>query len=192
MATWRNIAASETDPDSPVTSTLVVALAENPIALAEGASGAQRIMGEAAARAEEGAAGSLPVVAIAAADTYELDGGFVTTPGTTSTMSTIDVVAISYVNKSYTGSARFKATQSVSDPIRTSTLLIYKNNVLLASWNTSTSADRSFDVTLAFDDVIEWRHRIDVVAGVNSVVSNIAVSADDGYVIQNLYRLATS
>jgi len=43
MATYRAIAASEVDADSPVTATLVSALAENPIAIAEGAAGAPRI-----------------------------------------------------------------------------------------------------------------------------------------------------
>ena len=43
MATYRSIAASETDADSPVTATLMEALAENPTAIAEGASGAPRV-----------------------------------------------------------------------------------------------------------------------------------------------------
>lgn len=43
MATYRAIASTETDPNSPVTSTLMVALAENPLAIAEGASGAPKI-----------------------------------------------------------------------------------------------------------------------------------------------------
>jgi hypothetical protein len=43
MATYRAIAASEVDADSPVTATLVSALAENPTAIAEGAAGAPRI-----------------------------------------------------------------------------------------------------------------------------------------------------
>jgi hypothetical protein len=44
MATWRTIAASEVDPDSPVTATLMQALAENPVAITEGASGAPRLL----------------------------------------------------------------------------------------------------------------------------------------------------
>lgn len=44
MATWRTIAASEVDPDSPVTATLMQALADNPTAIAEGASGAPRVL----------------------------------------------------------------------------------------------------------------------------------------------------
>lgn len=40
MATYRTIAASEVDPDSPVTATLMQALTDNPTAIAEGATDA--------------------------------------------------------------------------------------------------------------------------------------------------------
>lgn len=43
MANYRTIATSETIPDAPVTSTLMIALAENPVAIAEGVSGAPKI-----------------------------------------------------------------------------------------------------------------------------------------------------
>lgn len=43
MATYRAIASSETDPQSPLTSTLVVALAQNPLAIQEGDDTAPRI-----------------------------------------------------------------------------------------------------------------------------------------------------
>lgn len=43
MATYRSIASSETDADSPVTTDLMQALADNPTAIAEGASGAPKI-----------------------------------------------------------------------------------------------------------------------------------------------------
>lgn len=41
--TYRSIAASETDPQAPVTSALMKALADNPTAIAEGAAGAPKI-----------------------------------------------------------------------------------------------------------------------------------------------------
>lgn len=37
MTTYRTIAATETDPDSPVTSTLVIAMSDNPTSIAEAA-----------------------------------------------------------------------------------------------------------------------------------------------------------
>lgn len=40
MADWRTVTDSEVDPDAPVTSNLMYALRDNPIAIAEGASGA--------------------------------------------------------------------------------------------------------------------------------------------------------
>ena len=42
MATYRSIAASETDANSPITQTLMEALADNPTAITEGATGAPR------------------------------------------------------------------------------------------------------------------------------------------------------
>lgn len=43
MADWTTITETATDPDAPVTSSLLKALRDNPIAIAEGASGATRI-----------------------------------------------------------------------------------------------------------------------------------------------------
>lgn len=43
MATWRRIASTEVDAESPVTSTLMSALADNPVAMAEQQSGAPKI-----------------------------------------------------------------------------------------------------------------------------------------------------
>jgi len=40
MTTYRSIASTETDPDSPVTATLMQALADNPTAISEGETGA--------------------------------------------------------------------------------------------------------------------------------------------------------
>ena len=45
MATWRTIASTEVDPDSPVTATLMEALADNPIAISERATGAPKVKG---------------------------------------------------------------------------------------------------------------------------------------------------
>lgn len=45
MATYRSVASTETDPQAPVTSALMKALEANPTAIAEGASGAPKVMG---------------------------------------------------------------------------------------------------------------------------------------------------
>lgn len=47
MADYRQITVDETLPDAPVTSDLMTALAENPTAIAEGASGAPKVIGHA-------------------------------------------------------------------------------------------------------------------------------------------------
>lgn len=47
MTTYRTIASTETDGNSPVTVQLLTALADNPTAIAEGASGAPRVDGRA-------------------------------------------------------------------------------------------------------------------------------------------------
>ena len=44
MTTYRTIASSEVDHNSPVTATLMAALKDNPTAITEGASGAPRIV----------------------------------------------------------------------------------------------------------------------------------------------------
>lgn len=45
MADWKIIPDTDVDPDAPVTSELMYALRDNPVALAEGATGAPRVMG---------------------------------------------------------------------------------------------------------------------------------------------------
>lgn len=63
MATYRSIASTEVDADSPVTSTLMQALRDNPTAIAEGQSGAPKIA-EKSAFANAAAPSSNVVVAI--------------------------------------------------------------------------------------------------------------------------------
>lgn len=45
MADWKTIPDTDVDPDAPVTSELMYALRDNPVAIAEGAVGAPRVMG---------------------------------------------------------------------------------------------------------------------------------------------------
>lgn len=45
MADWKTIPDTDVDPDAPVTSELMYALRDNPVAIAEGATGAPRVMG---------------------------------------------------------------------------------------------------------------------------------------------------
>ena len=59
MADWTTITETATDPDAPVTSTLIKALRDNPAAIAEGASGAPRIVRSALKTATGSVSGSL-------------------------------------------------------------------------------------------------------------------------------------
>ena len=59
MADWTTITETATDPDAPVTSTLIKALRDNPAAIAEGASGAPKIVRSALKTATGSVSGSL-------------------------------------------------------------------------------------------------------------------------------------
>lgn len=83
MATYRSIAATETDANSPVTTTLMVALAENPVAIAEGASGAPRV---------SPAAQGVTVISGSASGTVTLTG-FAPYEGTHVTLQYVNSVA---------------------------------------------------------------------------------------------------
>lgn len=60
MADWTNINDSQVDPDAPVTSELGYAWRDNPIAIAEGAPGAPRIVRGALSTATNSVSGSVP------------------------------------------------------------------------------------------------------------------------------------
>lgn len=59
MADWTTITETATDPDAPVTSTLIKALRDNPAAIAEGASGAPKIVRSALKTATGSVSGTL-------------------------------------------------------------------------------------------------------------------------------------
>lgn len=75
MATWRDIAATEVDADSPVTATLMSALANNPVAIAEGASGAPPLTPAALGSVT---AGTVSQIGRAAAQAYAVSGNYFT------------------------------------------------------------------------------------------------------------------
>ena len=178
MATWVAPIDSQTDPDAPLTSELGKRWDNNVIAAFEGAADAVRLHGDAVGTI---ANGGLPVLTVTADSAYVADDeSFITTLGTLSTTSTSDVVAKTYEDKLYSGSMRFFATQRTNGT-GTSDLTVYKNNVLQGGWShsSSTSAGRAIDLTVAVDDVVEWRHRAS--GGGTSIISGIEVRADETY-----------
>lgn len=153
MTAWTTLINALFLPGKPILGSTGVALRDNLQATTEGATGAPRIIGNAISRPGNG----LPVLTIAAADTYTLADGSSPTPGTLNTTSTTEVAAYTWTMTNFTGTVRVKATHSISGG--TSTLLLYKNGSLVTSFTTTTSAGRSVDVTFVANDVIEWRHK---------------------------------
>jgi hypothetical protein len=182
MATYRTISASETDADSPVTATLVSALAENPTAIAEGADGALRNYGLSMVP-DSKVIDDGKVLSVTAANTYLLATifgvfGFDLISITTSTTSGSDVVAFRYTSLGYiVGTLRFNAGQLGTGDF-TSTLSLFKNNSLVTSF--SGVGSRSVDLSFAAGDVVEWRHRRTSGSG-TSIIGGFGLRASDNY-----------
>jgi len=183
MATYRTISASETDADSPVTATLVSALAENPTAIAEGADGALRNYGLSMVP-DSKVIDDGKVLSVTAANTYLLATtisvfGFSVESLTVFTASESDVVAFRYASLGYiVGTLRFNANQGGTGAF-TSTLSLFKNGTLVTSFDGSFAA-RSVDLSFAAGDVVEWRHRR-TSGGGNSFISGFELRASDNY-----------
>jgi hypothetical protein len=165
----------------------IQALRDNPVAIAEGDDTAPRIAGEAAGRDSTTAARRLPVATVSAGDVVSQQGqGEVI--GTLTTNSTTNVVGVTYTIRSYSGTLRFKVTQSTPEGTGlTSTLELYKNNSLVQTYTTQSSVVRTNDVSVVVGDVIEWRHRIQS-SSTTSTLSGPTVSADDPWIVQAFYR----
>jgi len=184
MTTWTTIPDASLDPNKPARALDGKALRDNPIAIAEGASGAPRIVGNAAKRRDE------INLAVTAADTYSALVGFDTTTGQLSTVSTSYVDAYSATNRGYSGSVRVRATHNNNTFGSTSYMRVLKNGVQAAEWSVSgtTPTARSVDVAVAIGDVIKVQHRVNLD---QSVVSAFAIKASDALVERKLYITQT-
>jgi hypothetical protein len=183
MATYTAITNGEIDAESPITDLLLGRLRDNPLAIVGGAAGAPRIFGTAAARTSQN---ELPVLSVSAADTYSMAAGITQTNGTLTTSSLTNVVAVTFVIDDYTGSARFKATQTPSGAVSI-TLELFKNNVLVQSWTTNATTNRSVDVSIAPGDVFEWRHRTSS-GPAPSTVSNLSMTGTNRWTGTTFWR----
>jgi hypothetical protein len=191
MTTWTDIANSAVAVGGIPSGSTITALRDNPSALAEGSTGATRIKGEAAARESTG----LAVVVTSAADTVTIQHGAGEVFLLNSTTSATEVVAHRYTIKAYSGVIRFKAfirSSSGSSPFYNATLKLYKNGSLVGTVteNTTTAEAATFNVAIAVDDVFEWR--IFVQSGGTATISGVSITANDGYVNQPLYILASN
>lgn len=179
MTDYTSIADSQVDPKAPVTSDLMTALRDNPIAIGEGSTGAPRIQGKAAKRIDD-----FPDLTITAADTYSLSGYVLdTTVGTTSTANDVTYV-LGYTLEviKFNGSARFKVSHSRTGGTGSSILRITKNDVQISSWTNGSvlSVERSADVSVVVGDVIKWEHYTSSETAVSNL-SGLSTTGSDTY-----------
>ena len=178
MTTYTAITNGQIDQDSPITQPLMTALRDNPIAITEGATGAPRILGLAAATIEE-----VPVLTVSAADTYSIGAAEGLVTGIIQTQSSSYVTAYTINVESITGSARFKAShRNLISGGNTVDLRLLKNGSVVASWTTSstTSVERSADVSVVSGDILIWEHKV-TSSGAVSFVSPQSTTATNGY-----------
>jgi hypothetical protein len=158
MATWTTLPDASLEPGKPIRSIDGLALRDNPVAIAEGAVGAPRIVGAAAKRFE-----NYDVLSVFAADTYESNTGSGKETLITQTANTANpptVVAFRYSIQLYSGSMRFKCSHRQASSNSTSRLSVFKNNVLIQAYTTQSTSFvvRTNDISVSPGDVIEWRH----------------------------------
>lgn len=145
------------------------ALRDNLDAVAQGAAGATRILGEAAAKPAD-----LPVLAVSAADTYDARIGHDIVIGDLATTSGSYVVSSTITVNNYSGSVRYLMThRSTAGSPQDSDLRVKKNGVILNTWATTSTTPvlRTIDITVAPGDVITWEHRAE-----NSATSSVTVA----------------
>ena len=168
MASYIEITDEETDPGAPVTSELLKRERDNPIAIAEGATGAPRILGAALIPEENVLAEFTPLV-VSAADTnkWEHNAGVTDSlSGSTAIVypsGSTYILAQSYTVLGYTGTARVKFLQyGAAGESGTYYSEMRVNGAPVASWSIDypTAGElRSYDVTVAPGDLIEIYHR---------------------------------
>jgi len=209
MATWTNVANTSLEPGSPARSVDAFALRDNPIAIAEGAAGAPRIVNQAIQdRTIRGIKlmriQDAPVVTISAADPGLFTGlGTTFVGGTTQTTSSSFQTAATITINKYTGSLRFTfshrgAVQQLefgTDTAR-SEARILKNGSQIASWttpnNNANTFTRTVNSTVAPGDVFVLQHRN---LGANifvGIVSNLAVFGNNPYQTISAVELASN
>jgi hypothetical protein len=193
MTTFTDLSAGAVGVGGIPSGSTVTALRDNPLAIAEGATGAPRIYGLAAATEGDG----LPIVTISAANTLQiLEGlGFTQLIFGYFTTNTL-VTALRFTVPSYNGSARFRVdfTRGIDSGSRLTTFNWY--------WKIDgvTSQSGAFDPTnsavtlirdVSFSAGDEVTFEIDIIdsRGDGLRVDSAPVTADNGYVVQTLFKL---
>ena len=190
MADWTTIPDSSIEPGKPIRSIDGLALRDNPIAIAEGAVGADRIVGRAAKRIID-----YPVLTVSASDAFSALNGVTVVAGTTSNSSSSNVVARTATINLYTGSLQFSFSQALSTSFNVqvqSVAEVYKNNVFVQSYSLVTqdnvSSTRTINISIAPNDVIEIRHRMTSNPSFGaSSIGALSANGSDGYTTRSLF-----
>ena len=196
MTTFTDLPAGAVGVGGIPSGSTVTALRDNPVAIAEGSSGAPRIYGLAAARPGDG----LPVLTISAADTLSIiestdfeqviRGAFTTTSL---------VTVLRFTMGAYTGAARFSVFVSrgviilEEGNIYTSYNWYWKVNGVTAftgSQSASSAANiPSQDITFTAGQVITLQIDIGSSQTFGIAVTPSSVTSNVGYVPQTLFKL---
>jgi len=181
---WTNISNGLVAVGAKPFATTIQALRDNPIAIADGATGAPRVRGAAIATPD-----SLPTLTVAAGSDVSLSGSAKpgvggTANNTTSSTSLITVLAWTF--PSLTGACRVSFAHRSSDAGSSSVARVELNDVLVQEWSTNsvTNQNRTVDVTFVAGDKVAILHRITNGAQ-SSVMTGISVAATDGYIQRN-------
>lgn len=165
MTTWTTIPDTSITTGQPIRAVDGRALRDNPVAIAEGATGAPRIYGRAVIP-EEFATSDGVALAVNAADTYALEVGagyYSSLQGFFTTNSTTFQVATDLYIRCYTGTLRFKAQHKDGNTANTGTsdLRILLNGVVVQTWNTGSGSYvvRTQDIAVVPGDVVTWQTR---------------------------------
>jgi len=196
MTTYTGLSAGAVGVGGIPSGSTVTALRDNPIAIAEGSSGAPRIHGLAAATPGDG----LPVATISAANTLSIADTSQFEQVTSGTFTTTSLVTVlRFTMSAYTGSARFavsiqRGAVAVPEGVEyTSYNWYWKVGGVTAFTgflsSSNSGAIPSQDITFTEGQVITLEIDIGTPKVFGLGVSLSSVKANDGYVPQTLFKL---
>ena len=182
MADYSEILDTQIEPDAPLTAVLAGQWRDNVLAIAEGAPDAPRLYGKAAVPRSQQA--ELPVLSMSASDDVTLEdlhysGNFVPRNTSSSNFQSAGIITSVLM----TGTVRFRARQNATTALGTpeSQIRILKNGSVVQTWTSTTSSNRSIDLSVAVGDTFEWQVRY-TNGNESATIDNISENATDGYV----------
>ena len=154
MTTWTAIPDTSLDPGKPARSIDAKALRDNPIAIAEGATGAPKVRTAALQPPSAGDIRLLSLIRTSIASTL-----------TAYPSSGYDLEQSNPSHRAFTvmvaGTIRCKVSHYRGPVAETSYVRVLKNDVLVQEWSTTsaTPVERVVDVAVAVGDIIAFQHR---------------------------------